>query len=120
MCPNYEKGCVWAVAQLFDEATIDIVRKKQRFTISGADYSVRGTCPYCFDYATMVVKENKLQQDGLTILEKDKYYEEVAKAKAEREARNQPVRHDEPDEHPNPDNNHSEQPDTNSRSYTAK
>lgn len=58
-CSN-KPECDWIFARLYDEGTIELVRKDQRFTLTGKDFNILGTCKRCRSNTALVVKNGKL------------------------------------------------------------
>lgn len=63
LCQNCEPKRVFA--HQLDDATIDIVRQDQRFTVIGTDYTIYGTNPQGSGKTVLIVKGGKLVEDDI-------------------------------------------------------
>ncbi len=67
-CSNSE--CDGVFAHLLSDKSMDIVRQKSQFTITGKDYTITGTCGKCGQKSTFFIEAGKFDTDGVTFKEK--------------------------------------------------
>ena len=66
-CSNTE--CDGFFSHLLSPKSMDIVRQKQQFIITGKDWTITGTCGKCGQKSTFFVENGKFDESGVTFKE---------------------------------------------------